>query len=125
MPAFMKAALAALLVPSLVSATPLVTPQCQPAPVVKPVPGLAPNSTYTSDAEPPARFLYMPKGYMRVKFGQAAIDENCGVPPCGMIFLGCVRDDLVVLPDPSHPDFAKITRHEIAHFNGWPASHGD
>jgi hypothetical protein len=98
--------------------------KCEPPLPVKPAPGLAEGSTYYNSGEPPKRFLVMPKGHIKVKFGRQAIEEECGVPPCGMRFLGCVRGDLMVLPDPSDPDFAKITRHELGHFNGWPATHG-
>ena len=101
--------------------------RCEPAPVIAPAVAakLPSNSSYISDAEPPARFLTPLKGYVKVYFGREAINEQCGVPPCGKIFLGCRRGDTIVLPDPSDPHFAKITRHEIAHFNGWPATHGD
>lgn len=107
--------------------TPPAAPkQCEPAPVVKPVAGLAPNSTYINSSEPPERFLrQMPAGHIKVAFGREMIDKHCGVPPCNHTFNGCVRGDLLVVPDPRDPDFDKIMRHEIAHFNGWPATHGD
>lgn len=101
--------------------------RCAPAPNVKPMAGLAPNSTYVSDDEPPKRFRSVPRRTVRVAFGRAAINKYCGRPPCGLEFLGCTTDSgLVVLPDPfAAQDFAKITRHELAHVAGWPASHGD
>lgn len=98
--------------------------ECAPPVDIVQTPALAPNSTLFSDGEPPARFRQMPEGHIKVMFGQDAINAVCGVPPCGKRFLGCVRNDVMVLPDPNSPDFAKITRHEIAHFNGWPATHG-
>lgn len=109
-----------------VSAAPVK--QCEPAPVVAPTPGLASNSTYTNDGEPPKRFSKVPAGFVKVRIGQAAIDEFCGRPPCGLVFKGCIRDDTIILPDPYTMDsreFARITRHEFAHFAGWPATHGD
>jgi hypothetical protein len=99
---------------------------CQPAPVIFAASGLPARSTYVSDGEPPKRFAKAPNGYVKVRFGQQAIDEVCGRPPCGKVFLGCTRGDLIVLPDPfSSPDFARIARHELGHFAGWPASHGE
>lgn len=98
--------------------------KCEPPLKVEPAPNLAEGSTYYDNGEPPKRFLVMPEGFVKVAFGREAIDKYCGVPPCGMRFLGCIRGDLMVLPDPSDPDFAKIARHEIGHFNGWPATHG-
>lgn len=99
--------------------------QCEPARDIVQTPDLAPNSTLFNDGEPPARFLTAPKGHVQVMFGQESIDRICGVPPCDKIFLGCVRGSVIVLPDPSHKDLAKIIRHEIAHLNGWPRTHGD
>lgn len=110
----------------LLGAAPSSQPaSCEPERVVVQTPGLALNSTYISSSEPPARYRAAPKGYIKVRFGRAAIDEYCGRPPCGRVFLGCTRGDLMVLPDPDNPDFARITRHELGHFNGWPATHGD
>jgi hypothetical protein len=85
----------------------------------------APNSTYYNDGDPPARFAKVPKGYVKVMFGQEAINNLCPKAPCGMVTLGCTRGDLLVLPDPfTSPNFVRITRHELGHFAGWPASHG-
>jgi hypothetical protein len=102
--------------------------QCKPVPVVKQTPKIAPNSTYVSSTEPPRRFARPPKGYVKTVFGRQNIDEFCGRPPCGNVFLGCTRGDLLVLPDPfttSDEEFARVARHELGHFNGWPATHGD
>ena len=73
--------------------------RCEPAPVIAPAVAakLPSNSSYISDAEPPARFLTPLKGYVKVYFGREAINEQCGVPPCGKIFLGCRRGDTIVL----------------------------
>jgi hypothetical protein len=100
--------------------------QCQPARDIVQTPSMAPNSTKYTAVEPPARFLKtMPAGYVKIRFGREAIDKYCGVPPCGLIFHGCVRDDIIVVPDPDAKNFMTILRHEIAHFNGWPWTHGD
>jgi hypothetical protein len=98
---------------------------CKPAPVVVQGPGMAPNSTFTNDGEPPVRFSYAPKQTMKVALGQENIDRICGVPPCGLRFEGCTRGDVVALPDPWDASFGRIARHEFAHINGWPATHGE
>lgn len=127
---FAKVLLAAALVAAPVPASDvsMMASQCEPAPVVAQTANLALNSTYVSDGMPPARFRQMPAGYVRVRFGAAAIDELCGRPPCDKVFLGCVRNETLVLRDPclvKGEDYAKIVCHELAHFAGWPATHGD
>jgi hypothetical protein len=111
----------------MLGATPGKPVQCQPVQPFKAEPGMAANSTYISSDEPPERFLRkMPSKYVKVVFGPEMVDKYCDPAPCDFVTRGCVTgDDLIVLPDPSEKDFAKIARHEIAHFNGWPASHGD
>lgn len=124
----MKALFALLALPWATSAVPQTPPeqQCQPAPVIMASQHLAARSTFVSDGEPPKRFAHVPAGYVKVAFGQAAIDKYCGRPPCGTVFLGCNRGDLIILPDPyTSPDFARIARHELSHWAGWPATHGD
>lgn len=115
--------------PSLPPAAAKAPPEkCQPAPQIHQTVGLAPHSTFVSEDEPPKRFAYSPNHVLKVAFGQANIDAICGRPPCDKIFLGCTRGDVIVLLDPFKADslqFAKITRHEIAHVNGWPDTHGD
>lgn len=123
----LKAALVALVAFPLVSAAP-VPKTCEPVRFVKMAPGLPANSSYVNDGEPPARYRSPPKGQFKVTFGQAGIDEFCGRPPCGMRFLGCARGDRIALGDPFTTDgaeFARIARHELAHLNGWPSTHGD
>jgi hypothetical protein len=118
-------ALAAL---ATVSASPPPQPICQPAPVVIQTPQMPANSTYVSDGEPPLRFSHAPDHPLIIGFGQENIDALCGRPPCGKKFLGCTRGDQMALPDPFTTDsmtFGRIVRHELAHVNGWPASHGD
>jgi hypothetical protein len=110
----------------LVSASPPAA-TCQPAPIVVQKPGMAPNSTYINDGEPPKRYSGPPAGYVKIVFGRTEIDNLCGRPPCDKVFLGCRRGDVLALPDPfstSDAEFARITRHELAHFNGWPDTHG-
>lgn len=123
----MRRAALILLAPLLISATEPSAPQCS-APVAVPSTVTTPHATYYNDGEPPARFAHAPTGTLKVRFGQAAIDELCGRPPCGLRFLGCVHGDEVALLDPftiSSEDFAKLVRHELAHLSGWPDTHGD
>lgn len=103
---------------------------CQPLPVVKVVPGLAANSSYATSVttEPPVRFRGNPRVPLIFYFGREHIDRLCGVPPCHYVFRGCVRGRKVVLLNPfetSDADVARFLRHEIAHINGWPPTHGD
>jgi hypothetical protein len=121
----LRSLLAAPMFAALLSAPSAQT--CQPAPVVVLGPGMALNSTYVNDGEPPKRFAHVPSGEVRIRFGQANLDAICGVPPCGLVFEGCTHGNLVVLPDPykvNNEQFARIARHELAHVAGWPASHG-
>jgi hypothetical protein len=120
-------ALAALFIVS--AAPPPAAPPatCQPAPVIVQTPQMPANSTYVSDGEPPLRYSHPPTHPIIIGFGQANIDNLCGRPPCGKIFLGCTRGDQMALPDPFTTDsltFARIVRHELSHVNGWPATHG-
>lgn len=94
-----------------VSAAPVK--QCEPAPVVAPTPGLASNSTYTNDGEPPKRFSGPPTRTMQIRFGQAYIDQLCGRPPCGYVFKGCARGDQMAVPDPFATDSRRLTVTEI------------
>jgi hypothetical protein len=108
-------------------ASPAQTEQCS-APVAVPQSVTTPDSTYYSDAEPPKRFSHPPSVTLRIRFGQDAIDKMCGKPACGYVFEGCTRGNEVALPDPYSTDsetFARIVKHELAHVNGWPATHGD
>lgn len=120
---------AALLLTPLIATAPAPVEQCsKPIPVPAPVLAAVPNSTYYTDVEPPKRFAHVPKGQLRVTFGNAGIDDLCGRPPCGMIYEGCTDGNRMALPDPfkmSDKDFGRIVRHEIGHKNGWAASHGD
>ena len=91
-------------------------------------PALAPNSTMTSDAWPPARF--QGDNASTVLFvAPGLIDQLCGKAPAGYRTEACSDDNLVILPNPClfpHDDnFARLTCHEIGHVAGWPASHGD
>ena len=113
-----------LLLPLLLTGAEVPPQQCS-APVPVPSNVTTPNSNYYNDGEPPKRFAHAPGGEYRVTFGQDAIDKLCGRPPCGMVFEGCVHGDQMALPDPFSPDFARITRHEAGHLNGWSATHGD
>jgi hypothetical protein len=108
--------------------TPVAAAQCEPARVVVQTPTMAPNSTYTSDAEPPERYRGMPKGFLQVYLGQANIDAICGQPPCNKHFEGCVRGSKIALLDPfttKDADWMRVFRHELGHMNGWPETHGD
>jgi hypothetical protein len=100
---------------------------CEPPRALPPSPNLAPNSTYTSDSEPPRKYRGAPSKVIRIQFGQDAIDELCG-RPCGGHFEGCVRGDQLAILDPfkiSDEAFGRLMRHELAHENGWPETHGD
>lgn len=104
------------------------TSSCEPVRFVAPTPTMAPNSTYVSDSEPPARFSGPPTHGVEVYFGQANIDAICGQPPCGKHFLGCTSGNKMALMDPFTADgeqFMRILRHEIGHENGWPDTHGN
>ena len=75
------------------------------------------------DGPPPERF--MADSRVVVSFGTVA---ECGTPPPGKVFLGCVRGDLIHMPNPcKHLDegkFAVILCHELAHrANGWSGNH--
>lgn len=119
-------ALALWLIPLLFAAGAKPAQQCS-APIAVPKTITTPNSTYYNDGEPPARFAHIPNVTLRITFGEEAIAQLCGRPPCGMIFEGCTDGKNVALPDPyktSSQTFARIVRHELSHVNGWPETHG-
>lgn len=107
--------------------------QCTPVEsAFKPVPssGVAPNSSYVSEAAPPLRF----RGDARTIIQFAPPDEvdrlcSGGRPVCGFRFSACRRGNQLIMPNPCGPamaePFAKLLCHELAHVNGWPATHGD
>lgn len=72
--------------------------------------------------EPPVR--YMGNRAATVSFGTIS---HCGEPPKDHHFVGCVRPPLVHMPNPCDyrdEDYARWMCHEMAHVNGWPATHG-
>jgi hypothetical protein len=118
--------LAALLAFQPTQGIPQTVQKCA-APIPVPQTVTTPNSTYYSNGEPPARFAHIPNVVLHIRYGQQAINDLCGRPPCGMMFLGCTSGTNMALPDPFSMDgeqFARIVRHEIGHLNGWPATHG-
>jgi hypothetical protein len=118
-------ALVPLLIPLLAAGAKPAT-QCS-APVAVPVSVKTPNATFYNDGEPPVRFAHVPDRPVQVSFGQEAIDQLCGRPPCGMRFEGCTSNNKIALPDPYKTDaktFARIVRHELGHHAGWPETHG-
>lgn len=93
---------------------------------------LAPNSSLFSDARPPAR--YQAEATVTLKFAeQDQIDAAChpryGVPPAGMKTDACATGRTIIAPNPCEYDetdrYAHLLCHEMAHVNGWPATHGD
>jgi hypothetical protein len=150
MPALVKvAALAALCIialaarPAAIEEAPAAEPimalvqQCAPR---QPWPAIsanaAPNSTYEAVDKPiPARFQ-APVNGVRVDFASAAeVDRVCagGKPVCGRRFYACAfKAKLLLLPNPCDvpgaprgEGYAGLLCHELAHLNGWPATHGD
>lgn len=85
---------------------------------------LAPNSTEISDEIPPVRF----RGGAVATVSMTGV-EPCGIPPKGFKFLGCVRDNVIYMPNPcdvaSKERYARILCHELAHLLHWPRTHGD
>ena len=110
---------------------PVASPQCRnpgPDPVIpKTAP---PNSTYLTDVAPPLRYR-APVSAVNIDFmSKAEADRVCagGVRVCGRIFYACASGRHLNMPNPcDYPmtdDYAKLLCHELAHINGWPASHG-
>lgn len=106
--------------------------QCLPVEKVPqpPVAVVAPNSTYYSNGSPPERFRTGVK--FVVVFGTAdEVHATCAAAalpvPCGSRYGGCVIGSTVHVPNPCERtgDYADLLCHELAHVNGWPASHGN
>lgn len=75
------------------------------------------------DGPPPERFRSGAE--IVVSFGTL---DQCGKPPKGYRFAGCVRGKTVHMPNPcnhlSEGEFAVIMCHELAHrANGWSGNH--
>lgn len=89
-------------------------------------------ATLFTDARPPARF-HDDVVFMLDVRDQAGIDAAChprfGVPPRGMKTDACTLDGRVVAPNPcafsQSERYARMICHEMAHVNGWPATHGE
>lgn len=131
MPVLLKALALPVAAFALVSASePQMAVRCNP-PQSPPVGvNVAPNSTWQSAGWPPQRFQR--NNAVRVTFTSGvAVTNICagGVPPCGYVVLACQRASGLILPNPctySHSDeYARLVCHELAHLNGWPATHGD
>lgn len=109
------------------AAAPAPSSTCEPV-VAVPKTVTAPNSTYYADGLPPKRFSHSPAQKLTFMFGQDAINSFCGKPACGYFFEGCTDGKTIALPDPFTTDpqtFSRLLRHELAHINGWPDTHGD
>jgi hypothetical protein len=103
--------------------------QCS-APQAVPSTVTVPNSTFYSDGMPPVRFQGGAK--VSVQFAtQVDINDQCGIAPCKMVTLACTKanNGPLILPNPcsygANDAYAKLVCHELAHRNGWPATHGD
>jgi hypothetical protein len=142
----MRAALIGLLLASCarppaqmeaVSEQPASAKQCRPADSDPAIPANAPaNSTWLAAGKPiPERFRGAPAGWLKIQFMEAdEVNRVCagGQAVCGRIFYACVRGDTLIMPnpcdEPGAPEdkgYAGTLCHEVAHVNGWPATHGD
>jgi hypothetical protein len=124
----LRSLLAAALALAPIQAVPQTPVATCSAPVPVPPTAIAPNSTYYSDGMPPERFRA--NNQVMVRFGsQADIEGICGKAPCGKIMLACQPPRQMILPNPCRygpsDQYAKLVCHELAHLNGWPATHGD
>lgn len=114
------------------SAAVSVAAQCVPVEqVVLPPPTVvAANSTYYTNGAPPERY----RGDTKVVFQFDSRDEVHAIcaavalpVPCGSRYGACVIGNVVHVPNPCSEvsEYAATLCHELAHVNGWPASHGD
>lgn len=105
---------------------------CSPAPA-QPSHSAADGPTPYSDARPPARF--QGSITMRMQFvAPSEVTTRCVAigddpPPCGYTWLACTmierRESIFPNPCASPGDpYADLLCHELAHANGWPATHG-
>jgi hypothetical protein len=83
-------------------------------------------TSLTYDGLPPTRY----EGNRTLKL--TVVDDLttvCGQPPKGFAFLGCARGETAFLPNPCPrgptESYARVLCHELAHLNGWPATHGE
>jgi hypothetical protein len=128
---------------ALASIQPRTTPTHAPAPATPsgacsagmpalPSRPLATGSTYFSDAMPPERFRNASQAHLVIET-PAEISRICiaaGAPalPCGYSYVACTIGSTVHMSNPcDHPDerWAALMCHELAHVQGWPATHGD
>lgn len=83
-------------------------------------------TTFLYDGMPPERF--QESAELHIKFVPEPNSPGaCGIASKG-VFEACVRGNTVYLPNPcpmgNTERFARLTCHEMAHVNGWPADHG-
>ena len=87
------------------------------------------GATLFSSAAPPERYRQDATFTLSVT-DQPTIEATCqplfGIPPEGRETLGCTTATTVVLPNPCgfpEDEYARMLCHELAHVNGWPATH--
>jgi hypothetical protein len=77
-----------------------------------------PPSAYRKDATATVRF---------VSDVHAACATTAGALPSHLVYRGCERNGVIVLPNPclwpNRSDYADLTCHELAHVDGWSGSH--
>lgn len=86
--------------------------------------------TAVFDGWPPPRFQHMPDRAVHILFGRTAINAECGYMRWPLIIEACADPDsrLLVMPDPckfpADDNYARLMCHEVAHLDGWGATHG-
>ena len=111
--------------------TPAAAQACEPPRIVLVKPGVTPpNATYHSSSMPPERF----RGDNQATIfftSPAEVERICGngaKPICKMRRIACVKGGRIIMPNPcgfGTESFGRYSCHELAHVNGWPATHGD
>lgn len=90
-----------------------------------------PGSTYVSDARAPARYRRNVRATLAT-VSPSDVDRLCrppGQPPvCGYRIEACTSTaGVITLPNPAafpRDPYARLLAHELAHVQGWPATHG-
>jgi hypothetical protein len=103
--------------------------KCEPPRIVLVKPGMPANVTYQSNSMPPQRF----QGDKRITVHfttPEGVTKHCngGKPICGFRIMACQKGNELILPNPCRygmESYGRLSCHEVAHANGWPAYHGD